>query len=57
MTDTDPGPATGASTDAVGAEIGDKCAWQFVAPVKLANGTRWQLQDEWSNSTGRCEQG
>jgi hypothetical protein len=56
MTDADPGPTTSAWIDDAGAEIGDKCAWQFDAPVILTNGTRWQLQKEWSNATRRCEQ-
>ena len=35
--------------DAGGAENGDKCAWSFDAPVKLANNSQWKLQGEWSN--------
>ena len=57
ITDTDPSTRTIAWIDAAGEEIADKCAWQFSAPVSLANGTRWQLQKEWSNASGRCEQG
>lgn len=57
MTDAVPGLRTGAWTDRAGLEIGDKCAWQFVAPVRLRDATRWQLQTEWSNTTARCEQG
>ena len=57
ITDADPGTRTTAWIDAAGAEIGDKCAWQFSAAVTLSNGTRWQLQKEWSNASGRCEQG
>ncbi|MFN8036824.1 MAG: hypothetical protein U0V73_12895 [Acidimicrobiia bacterium] len=43
--------------DDAGMEIGDKCAWRFAAPVTLSNGTRWQLQTEWSNRQGGCAQG
>lgn len=57
MTDAEPGPGTAAWVDSSGAEIGDKCAWQFVAPVRLRNGTRWQVQTEWANASRRCEQG
>jgi len=55
---TDPRPLTTAAwIDDLGAEIGDKCAWQFAAPVQLADDSRWQLQEEWSNQTGGCVQG
>jgi hypothetical protein len=43
--------------DSSGAEIADKCAWQFSGPVTLTNGTVWQLQEEWSNMTSACAQG
>jgi len=42
--------------DSSGSEIADKCAWQFVSPVTLANGSRWQLQEEWSNAIIGCVQ-
>jgi hypothetical protein len=48
---------TAAWIDDLGAEIGDKCAWQFAAPVQLADDSRWQIQEEWSNQTGGCVQG
>lgn len=53
---TDPLPATGTYgwIDSSGSEIGDKCAWQFNGTVKLANGTFWKLQEEWSNATAGC---
>jgi hypothetical protein len=41
--------------DGSGSEIGDKCAWQFSSAVPLTN-SAWQLQEEWSNSTGSCVQ-
>ena len=40
--------------DSSGSEIGDKCAWQFSGPVKLANSTEWLLQKEWSNALSGC---
>jgi hypothetical protein len=36
--------------DGSGAENGDKCAWSFVGPVTLQNGSTWKLQMEWSNA-------
>jgi len=42
--------------DNSGSEIGDKCAWMFSACVNLANGSRWQLQQEWSNALHSCVQ-
>jgi hypothetical protein len=36
--------------DSSGQENGDKCAWAFVAPVTLSNGSKWKLQMEWSNA-------
>lgn len=42
--------------DAAGAEIGDKCNFQFSSCVKLANKTEWQLQEEWSNEVSGCVQ-
>lgn len=41
--------------DVTGAEIGDKCAWQFNSCVQLSTGN-WQLQEEWSNLTSSCVQ-
>jgi hypothetical protein len=35
--------------DVDGGEVGDKCAWTFQSPVTLTNGSRWDLQTEWSN--------
>ena len=42
--------------DSSGSEIGDKCAWMFSAPVPLSNGSKWQLQEEWSNAMKGCVQ-
>ena len=53
LTDPQPGRAT-AWVDAHGAEIGDKCAWTFAAPVVLRNHSTWILQSEWSNSSAAC---
>jgi hypothetical protein len=48
-------PDVSAWYDASGAEIGDKCAWQFSSCVSLSTGS-WQLQEEWSNSASGCVQ-
>ncbi len=63
VTDPYPAQASYGWIDQSGSEIGDKCAWQFTGPVTLSNGSRWQLQEEWSNdangagSLGACAQG
>ena len=57
VTDTWPAQGSLAWVDGSGSEIGDKCAWQFAGPVTLSNGTRWQLQEEWSNAISGCAQG
>jgi hypothetical protein len=57
VTDTWPGNGTYGWTDPSGSEIGDKCAWQFSGPVTLSNGSKWQLQEEWSNAISGCAQG
>ena len=47
---TDP-VTPGAWYDGSGQENGDKCAWTFNVPsVTLSDGTRWELQGEWSNA-------
>jgi hypothetical protein len=48
-------PDLNAWYDSSGAEIGDKCAWQFASCVNLTGGN-WQLQKEWSNSASGCVQ-
>jgi hypothetical protein len=50
-------PQLNAWYDSSGSEIGDKCAWQFSGPVRLSNGSVWQLQEEWSNAASGCVQG
>ena len=57
ITDPQPTPGTSAWLDRGGEEIGDKCAWLFTGPVHLANGSTWQLQEEWSNAVSGCAQG
>jgi hypothetical protein len=52
---TDPEPLTGWA-DKNGQEIGDKCNFVYSAPVQLTNGTSWQIQEEWSNAIGGCQQ-
>ena len=56
VTDADPSSRL-AWVDASDQEIGDKCAWMFASPVTLSNGSKWQLQEQWSNSAGGCVQG
>lgn len=56
VTDTLPSSATYGWLDSSGAEIGDKCAWQFNGAVTLSNGSKWQLQEEYSNAAGGCVQ-
>jgi hypothetical protein len=48
-------PDANAWFDRSGAELGDKCAWQFQRCVQLTNGS-WQLQEEWSNAARGCVQ-
>jgi hypothetical protein len=42
--------------DANRAEIGDKCDYQYASCVALPNGSSWQIQSEWSNAIGGCQQ-
>lgn len=56
ITDTWPASGSYAWIDSSGSEIGDKCAWQFSGPVTLGK-TKWQLQEEWSNTVTGCVQG
>ena len=48
---------TSAWADRNGAEIGDKCNFQYSGVVTLGNGSSWQLQQEWSNADNGCTQG
>jgi hypothetical protein len=43
--------------DSSGAENGDKCAWTFTGDVTLKNGSKWMLQQEWSNNAYNAGQG
>jgi hypothetical protein len=43
--------------DTSGAENGDKCAWQFGGAVTFADGTKWKLQEEFSNAAYNASQG
>jgi hypothetical protein len=53
---TDPVPPTG-WLDANGAEIGDKCDFDYISPVTLSGKKNvWQIQAEWSNAAGGCVQ-
>jgi hypothetical protein len=37
-------------TDSAGNENADKCAWEFLQPVVLADGSSWKTQGNWSNA-------
>ena len=52
---TDPVPLSGWA-DKNGQEIGDKCNFVYSGAVKLSHGSVWQLQEEWSNAVGGCQQ-
>ena len=43
-------PRNGGWYDSAGNENGDKCAWTFTSVVTLKNGSKWKLQQEWSNA-------
>ncbi len=49
-------PQIDAWYDANKAEIGDKCDYVYSSCVGLANGSTWQIQSEWSNAIGGCQQ-
>lgn len=42
--------------DKNGAEIGDKCNYNYQRCVTLGNNTSWQIQSEWSNAIMGCQQ-
>ena len=48
-------PQGNAWYDQSGAEIGDKCNFNYSACVSLKTGS-WQLQKEWSNAISACQQ-
>jgi hypothetical protein len=37
-------------------EVADKCNYVYLGCVTLGNGTTWQIQSEWSNALGGCQQ-
>lgn len=43
--------------DKNGAEIADKCEYDYQSIVHLANHSTWQIQSNWSNATSSCEPG
>jgi hypothetical protein len=51
LAETRTDPAIDAWIDSGGNEIADKCAWTFAhSSVPFTNGTKWKLQNEWSNA-------
>jgi hypothetical protein len=50
-------PQLNAWYDRNGAEVADKCNYNYQAVVTLANHTKWQIQSEWSNAAVGCVQG
>ena len=50
LSETITDPRNGGWYDSAGAENGDKCAWTFTGAVTLKNGSKWKLQQEWSNA-------
>lgn len=46
----------GAWYDNSGSEIGDKCNFNYQGVVTLGNGSKWQIQSEWSNAINGCQQ-
>lgn len=49
-------PLLNAWYDRNGAEIADKCNYNYQACVELSNGSTWQIQSQWSNALGGCQQ-
>jgi hypothetical protein len=49
-------PHINAWYDQTGAEIADKCEYNYQSVVTLTNGSNWQIQSEWSNAIGGCQQ-
>ncbi|MEA2674613.1 MAG: hypothetical protein QOI92_1805 [Chloroflexota bacterium] len=50
-------PKLNAWYDGNGAEIADKCEYDYQKVVTLHNGSTWQIQSEWSNATMSCQPG
>ena len=50
-------PFLNAWYDKNGAEIADKCEYNYQGKVLLGNGTQWQIQSNWSNATNACDPG
>lgn len=48
-------PRINAWYDKRGAEIADKCDFNYQSCVRLSTGS-WQIQSEWSNATNSCRQ-
>jgi hypothetical protein len=42
--------------DSSHAEVADKCEYTYGACVQLPNHSLWQIQQEWSNALGGCQQ-
>ena len=42
--------------DKNGAEIADKCEYDYQAVVTLTNHSQWQIQSNWSNALGACQE-
>ncbi len=49
LSETMTDPRSAGWYDSSGQENADKCAWTFLAPVTLSNGTTWKVQGNWSN--------
>jgi hypothetical protein len=50
-------PHLNAWYDKNGAEVADKCEYDYQGVVYLGNGSHWQIQSEWSNATSACDPG
>ena len=44
-------------TGNVGNEIGDPCNFMYKRCVNLSDGSKWQIQEIWSNKVSACVQG
>jgi hypothetical protein len=50
-------PHLNAWYDKNGAEIADKCEYDYQGVVYLSNGSHWQIQSNWSNTASACDPG